>query len=109
MAFARVDESPTLPNAMSRRLVWHCRRGNSRKFYTLTVERDLWGNRAIGRRWGRMDGGHTGVCIHWEPELSFADSPTRSTSAGAGIATSSRPIRIKRFPGDYLVSRKLVQ
>ena len=58
---------------MPQQLVWRCTRGTSRKFYTLSVERDLWGNRAIVRRWGRMDGGHTGVCVHWEPELSFAE------------------------------------
>lgn len=56
---------------MSQQLVWHCLRGKSRKFYTLSVERDLWGDRAIVCRWGRLDGGHAGVRIHWEPELSF--------------------------------------
>lgn len=73
MAFARVDESPTLLNAMSRRLVWHCRRGTSRKFYTLSVERDLWGDRAVVRRWGRMDVTRAAEAIDWDPDVSFAE------------------------------------
>ena len=56
---------------MSQRLVWHCRKGKSHKFYILTVERDLWGYSAIVRRWGRIDGTRTGVVVHWHPEASF--------------------------------------
>jgi len=56
---------------MAERLLWRCTRGTSRKFYALTVERDLWGNPAIVRRWGRLDGGSGGVRIDWNPELSF--------------------------------------
>lgn len=62
-----------LKAAMAQRLVWRCVRGNSRKFYSLSMERDLWGNRAIVRRWGRLDDTRPGVVVHWDPEASFAD------------------------------------
>ena len=63
---------------MTSRLVWHCRRGRSRKFYALGLERDLWGNRAIVRRWGRLDGTRAGVLIDWDCERRF-DEVARAT------------------------------
>lgn len=63
---------------MTSRLVWHCRHGGSRKFYALSLERDLWGNRAIVRRWGRLDGPQAGVLIDWDSELRF-DEVARAT------------------------------
>jgi len=56
--------------AMAQQLGWRCERGSSRKLCALTVERDLWGNRAIVRRWGSMDGKQSG-CVIRDPELSF--------------------------------------
>lgn len=57
---------------MTERLVWRCEQGRSRNFYTLSIERDLWGTRAIVRRWGRLDGTRIGVIVDWDPHLDIA-------------------------------------
>jgi len=70
-------------------VVWTCQQGTSRKFYTLSVERDLWGQRAIVRRWDQLDGTRVGVVVHWDPCSALPSSLARFTNAGAGTATSS--------------------
>lgn len=60
---------------MSERYIWHRidPATNRFRFYTLGVERDLWGNRAVVRRWGRLDGSRAGVIVDWTPEQDLDD------------------------------------
>lgn len=63
----------TLQLSLPHTVVWRCVKGKSRKFYTLSQERDLWGNWTIVRRWGRLDGSRHGAAFHFASDRSFAE------------------------------------